>query len=117
MKCCQKIGSFGERLSKIGPELLKWGFIGWEQAKKGGSMGESELIKWVNVATHPLHHFGKCPSPPILDKGIVGIMQINTQRCQFSEFIRNSEFLAIRKKNSEFLKKKKKKNLIFFFFG
>ena len=29
------------------------------------------------------------------------------QRCQFSEFIRNSEFLAIRKKNSEFLKKKK----------
>ena len=35
------------------------------------------------------------------------------QRCQFSEFIRNSEFLAIGKKNSEFLKKKK---IWFFFF-
>ena len=40
MKCWQKRGSFGEKLSKIGCELLKRGFNGWE--------AESELKKGVD---------------------------------------------------------------------
>ena len=47
---------------KIGCELFKGGSFCGSKSKKG-SVGESELKKGVNVATHPRQPFWRVPTP------------------------------------------------------
>ena len=63
MRCCQKKG---ERLLKIGCKLLKRGSLSeGKKKKKKAAMGDSDLQKGVNVATHPVSPiFSECSPPP-----------------------------------------------------